>query len=120
MLMSLLTKKALGGHNPYVRPSDSAPRAPRPLSQDTIDHGVRYSIAAKIQALTLVSSRFLTKYVEEKIGIPQQTVTRIRRTAFQRGFYPDEDSFILEHYVEDAKRSGRLKTITEAIEQKVS
>jgi Transposase len=66
-----------------------------------------------------VSSGFSTKYVEEKIGIPQQTVARIRKTAFQRGFRPDEDPRILEHYVEDAKRSGRPKTITEAIEETV-
>jgi Transposase len=109
ILMSLLTKKALGG----------TPWAPRPLPQDTVDHGARYSIAAKIQALTLVSSGFSTKYVEEKISIPQQTVARIRKTAFQRGFRPDEDPRILEYYVKDVKRSGRLKTITKAIEQKV-
>ena len=48
-----------------------------------------------------------------------QHKTRPSPAHLEAYFRPDEDPRILEHYVEDAKRSGRPKTITEAIEQKV-
>ena len=111
--------KANAGRVQWKRTADGAPRAPRPLPQDAIDHGVRYSIAAKIQALTLLVEGFSVAIVEKKTGIPPTTLYRIKRTAFARGFEPEKDPRILEMYVEDGKRPGRPKTITEAVEQRL-
>jgi transposase len=112
--------KASGGRAYWVRPQGhEGPRAPRPVPQDTVDHGVRYSIAQKIQALTLISSGFTTKHASKVTGIPEQTIRRVKQTALQRGFEPERDPRILEAYVVDAPRSGRPKTISEAIEQKL-
>ena len=41
----------------------------------------------------------------------------IKKRAYERGFRPDQDSRILEHYVKDGPRSGRPKEITLEIEQ---
>ena len=67
--------KASGGRARWVRSEGhEGPRAPRPLPQDAVDHGARYSIAQKIQALTLISSGFTTKHATKVTGIPERTV----------------------------------------------
>jgi transposase len=112
--------KASGGRARWVRSEGhEGPRAPRPLPQDAVDHGARYSIAQKIQALTLISSGFTTKHAAKVTGMSERTVLRVRQTAFQRGFEPEKNPRILEAYVTDAPRSGRPKAITEAAEQKL-
>jgi hypothetical protein len=55
--------------------------------------------------------------IEEKLGIPKSTQTRIKQRAFARGFYPKQDLRILDHYVEDGARSGRSKKISLVREQ---
>src|ERR1700677_3989725 len=51
--------------------------------------------------------------------IPRRTLFRIKAKAFKRGYRPEEDPRILEAYVEDSKRSGRPKTVTEAVSQSI-
>jgi hypothetical protein len=112
--------KASGGRARWARPQDQkGPRAPRPVPQDTVDHGARYGIAQKIQALTLISSGFTTKHASKVTGIPERTILRVKQTAIQRGFEPERDQRILEAYVTDAPRSGRPKTISGAVKQKL-
>jgi transposase len=110
--------KASGGRARWVRPEGhEGPRAPRPVPLETIDHGVRYTVAQKIQALTLLSSGFSSKYASDQTGIPVRTINRINVEARKRGYEPEKDPRILEAYVIDAPRSGRPKTVTEAVEQ---
>lgn len=104
-----------GGRAQWSRSPSGKPRAQRPLPADTIDHGIRYTIAQKIQALTLLSEGFSTAAVQQKTGVPPQTARRIRKTAEQRGYCPAEDPRILEVYVMDGERSGRPVTITEGM-----
>lgn len=59
------------------------------------------------------------KLVTQKTGITERTLYRIKKTAAERGFRPEEDPRILEAYVEDAERCGRPQTITEAIQAKL-
>ena len=121
--MSLLNAQAASSSNgprgQWSRSPSGKPRAPRPLPEDVADHGVRYSMAQKIQALTLLAEGFSTAAVQQKTGIPPRTANRIRATAEKRGFRPAEDPRILEVYVEDRKRLGRPMAITEAVEQKL-
>lgn len=92
--------------------------APQPLPKDAVYHGVRYTTAQKIQALTLLSEGFTTAVVQQRTGIPPLTARRIRKTAALRGYRPAEDPRLLEAYVVDAVRSGRPKTITEPVKRK--
>jgi len=80
---------------------------PLPESQAATDHGSRYSIAQRVQALTLLSLGFSPKQVEQAIRIPARTCRRILEKAQQRGYRPREDPRILDYYVEDGHRSGR-------------
>ena len=43
----------------------------------------------------------------------------MKKKAFDRGFRPDQDPHILDRYVKDGARSGRLKEITLKTEQRL-
>ena len=62
--MPLLQVKPTGGRNKWTRNLDSVPRAPRPLPEDAVNHGARYTTAQKIHALALMSENFSAEYVE--------------------------------------------------------
>lgn len=117
--MPLINATASGGRNKWTRAESGEPRAPRPLPQDAVDHGVRYSLVQRIQALTLLAEGFSTAAVFAKTGMPERSAQRLKKKAYERGFRPEEDPRILEAYVEDGKKSGRPKTITEAVEQRL-
>jgi len=89
----------------------------RPLPQGIIDHGHRYTLAQRIQCLTLLTEGFTAAEVEEKTGVKERSQRNIKRKAFERGFQPEKDPRILEAYVIDSERSGRPKEITEEMEQ---
>ena len=95
------------------------PPRPRPLPEDTVDHGHRYSIAQRVQCLTLIVEGFSGVNIELKTGVKPSTQSYIKKRAFERGFRPDIDPRILLHHIEDGARSGRPKEITLATEQKV-
>jgi hypothetical protein len=43
----------------------------------------------------------------------------MKKKAFERGFQPDQDPWILDYYMVDGPRSGRLKQIPTSIEQRL-
>jgi transposase len=92
---------------------------PRSQSQDTKVYGHRYSPVQRAQCLTLLVEGFSHREIEKKTGIKQSTQINIKRKAFARGFAPEQDSRIFECYVEDSARSGRLKEISPATEQRL-
>ena len=84
----------------------------RPVPQEAAaagDHGTRYSIAQRVQALTLLSLGYSSKQVEAWLKIPDRTCRRILEKAKERGYDPLVDPRILDHHVEDGKGSGRPK-----------
>ena len=90
---------------------------PRPLPENTVDRGNRYSIPQRVQCLTLIAEGFSGRFIETKTGIKPSAQTHLKNKAFQRGFRPDSDPQILLHHVEDGARSGRPKQITLTTEQ---
>jgi transposase len=93
-----------------------ATKAIRPLPEDSVDRGNRYSIAQRVQCLTLLTVGFTAAAIEEKLGIPVRTVRKIRKRAEDRGFNPSKDARILEHHVQDGQRTGRPKEIDSSVE----
>ena len=102
--------------SPASRPSRNAPR---PLPQSVIDHGHRYSIAQRVQCLTLIVEGFSGRDIEKKTGVKPTAQTYIKKRANARGFCPEQDPRILEYHVQDGARSGRPKEITLETEQRI-
>lgn len=84
-------------------------RTVRPLPQGVKDNGNRYTLAQRIQCLTLLAEGFPTADIERKTGVKERSQRYIRKKAFERGFRPEQDPRILESYVADGERSGRPK-----------
>ena len=97
-------------------PSDPPPRylsSAHPLPQDVIDISYRYTTVQRIHCLSLLAEDcFTTAYIEVKTGVKERLQRNIRRKAIERRFDSKEDPRILESYVIDGKRSGRLNKIT--------
>jgi hypothetical protein len=85
---------------------------PRPIPQDIIDFGDRYSLAQRIQCLTLITEGFSSAEIERKTHVKERTQRNIRKKAFERGFRPEIDPRILEHHVINGERPGRPKEIS--------
>lgn len=62
---------------------------------------------------------FLNSAIQQRTGIPARTANRIMETARKRGYVPEEDPRILNEYVIDRRRSGRLKTVTEEVKKRL-
>jgi hypothetical protein len=88
-----------------------------PLPQDTVDNGRRYSLAQRAQRLTLQIEGHQWRYIEKKTGITQSTQSKIKKRAYERGFQPNQDPQILDHYIMDGKHSDRPKTIAPTAEK---
>jgi transposase len=86
---------------------------PRPLPQGVIDRGNRYTLAQRIQCLTLLTEGFSAAQVEQRTGVKERQQRNIKKKAYERGFRPQEDPRILEAYVVDSERSGRLRVVTQ-------
>ena len=95
---------------PLDRPRNPPP--PRPLPQDVIDHGHRYSLAARIHCFALRAEGYSGQDIDKKTGVSQTSQSRIWKKALERGFRPQEDPRILVHYVEDGSRPGRPRNIS--------
>ncbi|EFW19775.1 conserved hypothetical protein [Coccidioides posadasii str. Silveira] len=70
-----------------------------------------HSIAARIQALTLLGIGMPIKEVSARLNIPVNTLYVIRKRAKERGFDPQRSLLVDISYVEDAPRSGSPKAI---------
>lgn len=95
------------------------PPPTRPLPQNTVDHGHRYSLAQRIQALTLISEGFSTQFVEAKTGMKQRTQSDLKKKAIARGYDPVVDPRINEWYVQDGNKKGRPVEITDEVEDEL-
>ena len=84
----------------------------RPFPKNIKDNGHRYTLIQRVHCLALLSENFSLKEVEQKTGVLARTQRDIKKKAFDRGFRPEDDPRILEHYVVDSPRSGRPKRYT--------
>ena len=93
------------------------PPLPRPIPEGVRDVGRRYSIAQRVQCLTLLALKIERKKIRELTTIPLQTQSNILKKAQSRGYNPDVDFRILDYYVEDGSRSGRPREVEEETKQ---
>lgn len=76
----------------------------------------KYSIAARVQALTLLyctvgpASKQKYDWIYLMTGVKPRTQQDIARKAKERGYDPQKDLRIKDEYVAESKRSGRLVT----------
>ena len=82
-----------------------------------VSKSIRHSIGCRIQALTLLFEGFKADFIKQKTDLSPRAQQRLRKKENERGFRPEEDPRILEKYMVDGKRTGRLKTVTKATEQ---
>jgi transposase len=87
--------------------------------QDAVNSSRYYTLAQRVQCLTLQVEGFLSRDIEKKTGVKQSAQSRIKKRAFTRGYRPEQDPQILSQYIEDAPRSGRPKQISPATEQQL-
>jgi hypothetical protein len=92
---------------------------PRPLPQDVVDRGHRYTIAQRVQCLTLLAEGFSGREVEKRTDVKPSAQSHIKKRARDHGFHSEEDPCILNYYVENRERSDRPKEITLEIEQRL-
>jgi hypothetical protein len=83
---------------------------PRPIPQDIIDFGNRYSLAQRIQCLTLITEGFSSAGIERKTGVKERLQRNIKKAQ-------ESDPRILEYYVAGGERSGRPKEISDEVEE---
>jgi transposase len=81
--------------------------------------GSYHPVTVRVQALTLAYCGVDIKHIEATTGMPRQTIQYWIKKARERGYNPEIDPRILPVYVEDGKRTGRPKEITEATEQAI-
>jgi hypothetical protein len=80
-----------------------------------------YDTATRAQALTLKLMGCPNAEIESMTGMQPRTVQLLYKKAFERGFNPTESKTILNHHVEDGKRSGRpTKQTTKLIQNVIS
>jgi len=103
------------------RPRRKNSPAIRPLPQEKAsnDHGIRYALAQRAQALTLSSLGYKPRDIASWLKMSERSVYSIIRKARERGFDPQVDARILNHFVEDGYRPGRPKEIKETVEKEV-
>jgi transposase len=76
-----------------------------------------HSISIHIQALTMASLGIDIKIIAANLSLSRQIIQYWVKKAMDRGYNPAVDPRIHLEYVEDGKRSGRPKEITEAIKE---
>ena len=107
-------------NNASMRASGQARKpTPRPVPQDFIDHGHRYSLARRIQCLALIAEGFSPTDIQKKTHVKPRTQQYIKKKAYERGFQLEIDPRILEHYVIGGARSGWPKEISDSVEKEL-
>jgi hypothetical protein len=98
---------------PRIASRPSPPRPPpRPLPEGVINHGNRYTLIQRIHCLILMTEGLWPADIERKTGVKPRSQRAIKKKAQDRGYNPDEDPRILESYVVNNIRSGRLRAIS--------
>lgn len=108
-------------HSPsHLPPRPSLPPSPPdPAPQESAAQRPRYSISQRVHCLALQVEGFSWQDIERKTGVKQSQQSYIKKKAFNRGFRPDVDPRILDHYVEDGKSTGRPKEISVGTEERL-
>jgi transposase len=120
-----MVSPAVRAHARAGRRNTTSPRTPpppppvRPLPQDAVDRGHRYTIIQRVQCLKLLAEGFSGRDIEKKTGVKSSAQSHIRKRAYDRGFCPEQDPRILDYYVQDGKHTGRPKEITLTTEQRL-
>lgn len=78
-----------------------------------------HSTELRVQVLTLWGVKFSAKQISDLLDLPILTVRNLIKKGQDRGFNPDESLRIKLDFVQDGKRSGRPKEISQAIEDAV-
>jgi hypothetical protein len=104
--------------NQAVRATDRG-RAPpaRPLPQHVANNGNRYTLAQRVQVLTLWAEGFPPAYIEKKTDVKERSQRNIRKKAIERGFDPATRPRILDSYVVDGAHTGRPKKSSARVEE---
>ena len=80
---------------------------------------VNHTIAARLQALSLVEHGVGIDAAATASGMTSITVRRLRKKARERGFDPEVSSVMKEEHVKDAPRSGRPPKVTSEVESDI-
>jgi hypothetical protein len=97
---------------------DSEPPSPilsEPSSKTSLPHP-KHSIGARIQAVTFLELNIPYLEITAKTGISKAQLYKLRDKAISRGWDPKVSGIVEVHHVEDATRSGRLKTSQNVID----
>lgn len=78
-----------------------------------------YSIAERIQALTLAESGQPYAHITAVTGMSKSQIVRLRKKAKERGYDPSVSGRLKEEYVQDAPRSGRPEVVDEEKEKEM-
>jgi len=101
-----------------VRATDRSHAPPaRPLPQHVPDNGNRYTLAQRVQVLTLWAEGFPPAYIEKKTDVKERSQRNIRKKAIERGFDPATSPRILDSYVVDGAHTGRPKKVSAKVEE---
>jgi transposase len=82
-------------------------------------HGSYHPVTVRVQALILAYCGVNIKHIKATTGMPRQTIQYWVKKAREHGYNPEIDPHILPVYVEDGKRTGHPKEITEATKQAI-
>ena len=92
---------------------------PPPTTTPTMLKLKNYSVADRVQALTLAEEGKRYAEISSITGMSSSQITRLRRKARERGFDPSVSKQITVDHVQDAPRSGRPEVIDEEKEKKM-
>jgi transposase len=81
--------------------------------------GSRYSIAQRVQCLTLWAEGYSGREIQARTDITPASQSNIKKKAQERGFDPSQNPRILDEYVVDGIRSGRPKEIKKETVDKI-
>ena len=113
---SAIITRAREAERPRQRPFN--PQLSRPLPETAVDRA-HYSVARRAQCLTLQTLGLSKTEINRLCSIPPRSQDNLWRKAKSRGFNSTISTFVLESYLEDSTRSGRLKEIGIEVEDAV-
>ena len=76
-----------------------------------------WDVGIRVQCLTLLQFGVCLDDVIDWLGPSRSSILRWLRIAKERGYDPEQSSWILAQYVADAPRSGRPTVLTEAVQK---
>ena len=80
---------------------------------------VNHDDGTRMQALALAEAGIAQKIITAMTEISRYSISRLKKTARDRGYDPSESKKLLLSYVIDTPRSGRPPVITQAVEEAI-